>query len=321
MYDMQHIRDIINNNDTFIITAHINPDGDAVGSSLGLALSLRGIGKNVKVVLNNYSQKYLHLPGMEMVCEGVEDGCELGGTVLICLDCANKERLFTESRFGEFKQTVNIDHHISNTSYADVNYIYKTAASAGEVILELLDGYFPINRDIADVLLLALLSDTGGLSHNNTNGEALHHTAKLIGLGADIAKIKKRILNYRTMAEVKLFKTALHNIEMRYNNAVAVSYLTANDFCAAQAAYADTEGIPEYMLEIENAAVALLFTERDDGRIKVNFRSMNVNVSEIAAIYGGGGHVNAAGATVEGNVHHVLETVTARVWDEIRGVS
>jgi phosphoesterase RecJ-like protein len=303
------IREILKTNDTFVITAHVNPDGDAVGSCLGLAMALRAAGKGIRVVLDGFAKKFAHLPGMEMVnAECLMLNVECG--VLVCLDCANLDRLHVKERFNEFKVTINIDHHISNGNYAEYNYIDPSAASAAEVVLDLLDGDYPLTADIAEVLLLGLLSDTGGLSHANTNARALHNTARLIDAGADIAKIKKRILNMHTLPEAKIMARALHNVKMVADGRVSMSYLLIGDFDDVGATYADTDGIPEYMLEIEGAEIAVFFTERENGLIKINFRSMTVNVSDLAAKFGGGGHVNAAGASIEGNLHYVMNMVT-----------
>jgi phosphoesterase RecJ-like protein len=317
---MDEIRRIIQSNGSFVITAHINPDGDAVGASLGLALALRAAGKDARVILDGFPKKFSHLPGMELInSQFTIHNSQLGDMpVLICLDCANKERLFVADHFDKYDVTVNIDHHISNTGYAKHNYIEAAEASACELVYKLIDGFLPMTGDVADLLLLGLLADTGGLSHGAINDETLHNTAMLIKSGADITKIKKRILNFHTMPEAKLMGTALVNLRLVCDDQVTVSHLTTADFEAAHAAYSDTDGIAEYMLEVEGAEVSLLFTERDNGFIKINFRSMNVNVSDIAAAYGGGGHINAAGANVEGNIHYVMEVVIAKVWDALR---
>jgi len=310
------IRDIIINNNSFVITSHINPDGDAVGSSLGLALALRGAGKDVVVVLDGFTAKFLKLPGIEMIESDYLNEFVSGSVpVLICLDCATKERLYIDDKFDKFAVTVNMDHHISNTNYAGYNYIDARVASASEVVFALIDGFLPVDKDIAEVLLLGLLTDTGGLAHSNTSPQTLYNAARLIELGADITKIKKRILNNRKMPEAKIFGLVLGNLKMMHGN-IAVSYIMQQDFEKAGASYADVDGVVEFLLEVEGAAASLLFSEREGG-VKVNFRSIDYNVSKIAAQFGGGGHVNAAGAMVEGNINDVMNVVVEAVRKEV----
>jgi len=312
--DLNKIRDVINDNASFVISSHINPDGDAVGASLGLGLALQAAGKDVKVVINGVAAKFMGIAGSELISGEVDSGDDV---ILICLDCATLERLYIKERFNDFKTTINIDHHITNTGYSAYNYVDGQVASACEVVFELVEGFLPIDKNIAEALLLGILSDTGGFSHSNTKVATLKNAARLMDTGADITKMKKRVLNNRTMSEAKAFGLALNNMKQEHG-CINISYLTKDDFETTGAVYSDLDGIAEYMLEVSGAMVSLFFTERDGGIIKVNFRSMKANVSEVAALYGGGGHINAAGANIEGNVFEVMDNVVGKVWEVLR---
>ena len=310
------IINIFNTHTSFVITSHVNPDGDALGSSLGLGLVLRNAGKSVAVVLRGFQRKFANLQGMEMVVAEYVHDPESGPPVLVCVDCANAERALVGG-FERFDDTINIDHHISNTLYAAHNLVDAECAAATEVVLNLISGAYPVTKPIAELLLMGLLRDTGGFRHSNTKITTLQTAIKLMELGADIAEVSKRHVNCRTIPETRIFARALDNIKLLDEGQICVSHLTLEDYEKAGASHEDNEGIAEHLLEIEGVAVAMLFTQRGNG-VKINFRSAVVNVGVVAAKFGGGGHKAAAGTTLlEGNIFDIMESAVALVREEI----
>jgi len=305
---------VLKKHSDFVITSHVNPDGDAMGSSLALALVLREAGKNVTVVLRGFQKKMAKLMGMERVVQ--EYVAQAQKPVLICLDTATAERALVGG-FEQFAETINIDHHISNTNYAKYNLVDANCAAACEVLLHLISGEYEITKPVAELLLMGLLRDTGGLRNANTSAETLRSVMKLLEYGVDIAEVSQKYVNCRTVAETRIFARALDKMQILYGGKIAVTVLTVEDYKRAEASHEDNEGIAEHMREIDSVLIAMLVTERENG-VKINFRSVGASVLNIAAKFGGGGHKYAAGAPLlEGNVLDIVDSAVTFAREEI----
>ena len=312
---IDRILEIIRGHETFCIVGHVRPDGDCIGSQLGLALALRAEGKKVTVWNQDVvPQKYKFLNpegGLGKPHRGEKFDC------VIATDCASFERL---GKVGECiadrKIFINIDHHESNTRYADVNWVSPREPSSGELIFRLLKvARWPITKPIADLLFTAISTDTGSFQYASTRPGAFHAAAELVTRGADLAKICNEVYQSYPVSRAKLLKHVYSKFRLTDHDRIAWFWLKQKDFTRTGAESDDTEGLIDHIRAIEPVVVACVFEEVEPEltRISLRSKSARVNVNEIAAQFGGGGHPAAAGARIAGTPLAVQRKVIAAV--------
>lgn len=289
------------------IFPHVSADGDAIGSSLALGLALIKSGKKAVVYIEEkIPEIYTFLPGIELACfydEKFED-MDLN----MALDTGDVDRLASrKDAFFKAPCTINIDHHITNTKFGHLNYVDWASASTGEIIYNLLCGLkLEIDKDIATCLYTAIATDTGGFKYQNTTADTHKITAKLLEAGIDVGDLSQRIFDNTTFEKLKLTEKAIGLLELHENKKLAVVALSLEDIRSAGAKDEDCDGIVNIGRSIEGVEVSLLIKEKGKNEVRVNLRSkVSVDVSEIAAKFGGGGHKRAAGCTVSGTVQEV----------------
>lgn len=291
---LESIKESIMNSNKIAILTHENPDGDAIGSSLGLMLALKKIGKDVDVIIPSFNKIYETLPGHEDIKKEIEIDCSYD--LCIALDCADMERLHVcKEIFEKAKNTIVIDHHITNQNYGDVNYVNAVASSTCQNLIVVM-GYLDIviSKDIATCLYAGILTDTGGFRYN-VQIETFEFAAMLLETGIDIAKIYRNLFDVTTMARTKLLGKAIERLELLSNDRIAFTYTTKEDEEKYGIMDGDHEGIVNYGRDIENVEVSVYIRELDD-KYKVSMRSNEyVNISLISTKFGGGGHMKAAG--------------------------
>lgn len=309
MYENSIIKDI-ENVQTIYITGHINPDGDCIGSTFGFALAMAEMGKKPVILLDDYAERFNILNGKQYVFKG--EYSELEPDIMFALDCGDSERMGEAKKvFEKAKYTYNIDHHISNTEFADVNIVNGEASSACEVVYEIISKFTDISKDIATALYTGLLTDTGGFRHNCTSERTHQIAGKLVASGVDTPEIHNKFLMEHSFVEAKIFAKAISRMELRCS--IAYTYITKDDMLECGAASKNLDSIVGYLLNTEGAEVAIFASERDNNIVKLSFRSKNIDVNEVAQLYGGGGHILAAGAAVTGNINEVLSNVISEV--------
>lgn len=303
MYENTIMQDIKNVN-TIYIAGHTSPDGDAIGSCFGFALAMARLGKKPVILLEDYSEKFNVLEGREYVYTG--DYSILKPDIFFALDSASKERLGKAADvFDRAEKTYNIDHHISNTQYAQCNIVNGAASSASEVVYELVSGISDVDVSIATALYTGILTDTGGFKHNCTSKRTHEIAGKLVEIGVDTPAIHSKFLMEHTFTQAKIFARAID--KMQLENKIAYTCITKEDMQQTGAYPKDLEGIVAYLLNTQGAEVSLLASERDDNVVKLSFRSNRVDVNAVAALFGGGGHILAAGASAEGNIDEIVK--------------
>ncbi len=300
---------------TFCIVGHIRPDGDCVGSQLGLTLALKAEGK--KVVCWNEDpvpQKYAFLDPdglFQKPRRRQHFDC------VIATDAASFERLGTVgSCVTERKLLINIDHHASNTRYGDLNWVSAREPSSGELIFRLLKiAKWPISRPIANCLFTAVSTDTGSFQYASTRPGTFHTGAELVNRGADLAKICDEVYQSYPLSRVRLLKHIYSHFRLTHQNRIAYFWLKESDFVRAGSVGDDTEGLIDHIRAIAPVVVACVFEEIEPELTRISLRSKNehVNVSDIAAQFGGGGHPAAAGARIPGKPLSVQRKVIAAV--------
>ena len=318
---MQKIKDIIRTSESILILSHKNPDGDALGSSLGLALALRKIGKKVSCYsINEIPAVFGFLPGVDMYRK--ETGF-VNYDLVILLDCAAFKRTGIENIFSliaSFDKLLIIDHHPRTEMESFENsqsWIDEKKAATAVMVYELLEEMdIDIDKQIATCLLTGIFTDTGGFQHNNTDEVTLQVAAQLMKKGPRIEKIAKGIFSSKNIAAIKLWGTALSRIETDVETGMAVSYVNRSDIEEAGANKDDLAGLVSVINTVSDAKFSLLLTEYDDHKIKGSLRSeeyKGVDVSKIARQLGGGGHKLASGFEVEGDLKKSVERITRLV--------
>jgi phosphoesterase RecJ-like protein len=320
MNSITQIAEQLHHSDNFIIIGHAIPDGDCIGSMLGLYGGLKASGKKVKMFLNGVVPTIYHyLAGWEDIrpAEELVPGLEN----IILVDCADRERVGDNmlQRIEDRPVFINIDHHLQDKPYAYYNYVNPVAAATGEIIFNLLTAMeVKITPEIADSLYAAILMDTGRFMNNNTTPATMRVAAQLIDLGADIDQARVNLFESKSHLEVLLLGQALKHIDFSEDGRIAWMSLPYEDVKAINALDFHPEGIINYTRMIDGVEIGLLFRETEPGVIKIGFRSKgDTNVAAIARALNGGGHRQAAGARQEGKLEEVKEQVIRMVKDVI----
>jgi len=300
------------------IAGHVSPDGDAVASCLALALCFNKLGKKTVVLLEEIPVRYSSLNGREYLQSDVE--AELNHDLFVCCDCGSKERMgkFQEI-FDKTDKTIVIDHHVSNTSYGTVNYVDPSASSTSEMVYDIIECIGNMDKDIAEAIYMGIIFDTGGLRFKSTTPETMIKVAKLMETGIPFSKIFTESMLTHSYIEAKIFSKAIEKMKFVEGLPVAYSFLTKEDMDSVNATRADLEGIVEYILNTKGAEVSVFVSQSGENESRVSFRSLEFDVNIIASNWGGGGHVNAAGATIkmkpEAALNDILKLISERYID------
>ncbi len=308
--DIKDIRMLITNYDKVAVAGHVNPDGDAIASCLGLALCLKKIGIHPVVILEEYSSKFDIIPGKEMIYKGDIESLDIDA--MICLDCGSLDRLGDAVKlFEKAPVTFNIDHHVSNTRYAKYNCVNAKASSTSEVVFDIMNNLVPIDEEIASALYAGIVYDSGGFRHKCTTADTHIAVSKLMWLDIPFSKIYNTIMFDRTMPVAKSFGKSLCNLQSE--GSVYYTYITTEEIQASGATVKDLDGTVDYIISITDAEVAVFFYQLPDNQVKASMRSKNVDVSKIAGMFGGGGHVQASGCTLTGDVKSAVAAVLPEI--------
>lgn len=303
---MQLILDELKNAKSIVISGHVRPDGDCVGSCLALYQYLSALKKElqiekVTVVLEEFADVFSILPGSECVEHQVnKEPCDL----FISLDCGSVDRLGEAIYYHETaKRTVNIDHHISNIGFCDINHIEPDASSTSEVLYKLFDKD-KISYECAECLYNGIIHDTGVFKHSNTTRTTLEAAGDLIEKGFSFSKLIDETFYQKTYMQNKLLGECLLSSYMELDGKCILSVISKDKMEEYHAVGTDLEGVIDQLRVTKGVEVAVFLHEMKKDTYKLSMRSNGeVNVSEIACHFGGGGHVKAAGATLTGNLH------------------
>ena len=295
-------RRIVNRYTKFVISGHIKPDGDSVGACVALALFLAGLDKTVSVVYDGASERYADVAALAPSFEPGE-GYEVtrGEFVFIMLDCSEPKR--TGGAQGFFEQAVTslcIDHHVGGEAYAMYHYVEDTASSTCEILYSLFKQEdIAVTSDMAKALFLGVAFDTGGFRHSSTTADTFRMAAELKEIGVDSTRILNSLFHTRGFKESKVLSAVLRKAKL-YEGQIVMSCMEQKDFLVLGAGAEDAEGVVAYLAEIKEAEAAVYLREIEPGTIRVNMRSKEwIDVAKAARQFGGGGHIRAAGCTVE----------------------
>lgn len=294
---LDNILEEIKKAQSIVILTHENPDGDAVGSSIAMYLGLREIGKNPDIIIPEYPRTFENLPGIE----NVKKQSDIKNYDLaISLDTATIKMLNGYSKyFEDAKVKIVIDHHSSNTMYGDYNYVDQDSPACAQLLLVLFN-YFNIEvtKEIGTAILAGIITDTGGFRYDGVTAETFELVAGLCKKGVKVSKVYQQVFASTSKSKFLLHRIALNRLELLENGKIAFTYITKSDEEAVNAENGDYDGIVEQGRDIEGVEISIFLRETEKG-IKASLRSKNyVNVSELCRIFGGGGHIRAAGCTI-----------------------
>lgn len=303
----------LRNGQRFLITSHLNPDGDAIGSALGLARILRSLGKGAQVwMMDDLPKIFQGLPGSDRIHIGAEapKGFPAGFDTGIALECPSLVRSGLHEHLTSLP-LLNIDHHLGNEHYGEVNWVDTAAPSLGEMIFRTARALgVDLDAETATALFLTLVTDTGGFRFSNATSRAFSAAGALVDAGAQPAKVAEWLHENQTESALRLLSQSLATLSTN-GHGVAIMWVTSDMFEIAGAGPGDTEGFIDYPRSLAGVEVVALIRQTGQDEYKVSLRSKgSIDVERIARSHGGGGHRNAAGFVLDGGLESVRAEVT-----------
>jgi bifunctional oligoribonuclease and PAP phosphatase NrnA len=312
--DVTSVADAIRANDRFLVVTHENPDGDALGSMLAMALALRALRKDVVMYLSGNAPTPAEYRFLDLGDVRRELPDDLEERVLLAVDCANDRRIGEENTgVDRAKLVVNVDHHHDNSEFGDVNLIVADASSTSEIVRDILRELdVALTPEIAAALYVGLVTDTGRFQYTNTTPKALRLAAELVEAGADVHGIFRHVYETVQFSKLKLLARALERAQLFEGGRLVVSYLLKDDFGDVGAEEPYSEGIIDSLRAVEGSEMVALIREppRNEGparRISLRSSHDEVDVSAVARKMGGGGHRQAAGFSSDKPIGEIVE--------------
>ena len=292
-----------------VLCTHVSPDGDTLGSSLGLAQCLQKLGKEVIVYCDDLVNKsFSFIPGIELL-QRPDANNSVEADLLVVIDASSFDRIGIVGEVVKYKQLLNIDHHISNTHFADFVYLDSKAAATGEIMCELLQEMaWPIEHNIAECFYIAISTDCGSFRYANTTPKTMRAGAWLLEQGVRPNEISDK-LDMKSRLTVEMLAKVLPSLTFEAVGKIA--YLTiTNDLYNKDA---NTDSFVNYPRYIDGVEVAIMFKAVEPKVTRVSMRSSNVDVAQVALSFGGGGHIRAAGCTIYAPVEEAREQLLAKL--------
>jgi phosphoesterase RecJ-like protein len=319
---VDRIVEAIKGSETICVAGHVRPDGDCIGSQLGLTLALTNAGKKVTCWNQDPVPAKLQFLDPKNMIQPPEKGRHFD--CVIATDCASLERLGTVADcINERKFFINIDHHASNTRYGDLNWIAAREPATGELIFRLLKaGNWPITPMISDALFTAISTDTGSFQYPTTRPSTYHVAGELVKRGANLARICDEVYQSYPLGRVRLLRHVYNKFRLTHNNQIAYFWLKKSDYSRTGTDPSDSEGLIDHIRAIEPVVVACVFEEVEPQLTRISLRSKNsrIDVNKIAQQFNGGGHAAAAGARIAGTPLSVQRKVVAAIKKSLNGL-
>lgn len=311
---MTNIIDVLGDAKRVGITGHVRPDGDCLGSCTALYTYLSENIENIDIFmfLERVPEDFLYLSNVDKIITDYPDMEPFD--IMICLDSSDVERIGQSKKyFDEAKKTICIDHHISNDYYAELCHVLPNASSTCEVLYGVFD-IDKMSKNVATSLYTGLIHDTGVFKHSNTSKYTLEVAGALVDKGIEFSKIIDESFYKKTFLQNKLLGMCLLNAKLELDGKVIVSYISKDIMDENNAKPSDLDGIIDQLRVTDGVEVAILLNETDYDLYKVSMRSNNnVNVSVIALSFGGGGHIKAAGCSIQGKVVDVIAKLVDKI--------
>lgn len=311
----EKIKSAFDKAENIVLIPHTNADGDATGSCFALAMFLEKFGKKVDVVFEEFPRLTKIIPYDYKVFDGSMKNYDLA----VAVDCADLGRMGSRAELF-CGSTVCIDHHKTNGSIADINYVEPESAATGELIFELISAVAPnmLDTRIAEALYMAISADTGCFKYSNVTVRTHRIAEKLYEIGGRFAEINRLLYDTVPIKKLKFQASVVNDIEFYCKNRIAVYYLSYKDYTEKQLTLGDVEFVSSMLKTIEGVSVGVFIHEREEGMCKISLRSdESLDAAAVAAVFGGGGHSRAAGFTADGAGKGLIEKVVNSIEDNL----
>ena len=316
---LSEIAEQLNKANSVAIFCHARPDGDALGAGLALAVAFRNAGKSAVMCCEDPPpEKFSFLPAVKTVKNALPQNKNYDA--FICVDCADVARMgiFTDAFVKFQKTTVNIDHHISNKGYAKYNFVFECPASCELLTDILLATDYEITSEIADLLMLGLITDSGNFTHTDVSEKTYKTAAELRKRGADNNLINYNMYSRQSKKRAILYGRVMNRIRFALDDKLTFIVTSLEDLKATGADKSVTEGFVDFPLSIDGVEVSVSMMEVKNRQYKISLRSKGtVNVNAVASSFGGGGHILASGCMLTGELEEVIEKVTYAVYQNL----
>lgn len=312
----EKIKEVIHEAKKILIISHVNPDGDALGSTCGLYSAIyHNLKKRCDICTLTYvSPIYKFLPNMEYAKHSYDTSIVYD--LVITVDVAAIDRISDmKPLFDRAKTTVNIDHHKTNNNFADYNYVLPEASSAGEVLFKLFKLWdWKLDSDTAECIYTAILTDTGGFRFDNTSSEVFQIASELVKLGVNPNKVYTYCYELKSKNFVMFQNYCIQKAVFSDDNKIAYTTVYKKDLEKFKAKDDYTEGLAEVLRAIETTDIAFVVKEVEPNKTsKISMRSKKYDVAQICSVFGGGGHSRAAGCTIKSNVDSAVKKVLGEI--------
>ncbi|MBI5415239.1 MAG: bifunctional oligoribonuclease/PAP phosphatase NrnA [Candidatus Omnitrophica bacterium] len=311
----------IRDNRTFLISTHVNPDPDALGSELALAGYLRGLGKKVHIVNEApVLARFYFLPGVDRI-KSYEGGMKVGYDAAIVLDCGELERVGKVRRLvPPGKTVINIDHHITNDFFGDLNLVDAKASSTAEVIYALIqEGEGRLTRDVALNLYIGIMTDTGSFRFENTTARAHHIAGDLMRFNFSVKDLYRKVYASIPRADLKQFVKLMSRFEVLFGGKVVCLELSRKTISRFSKQFDLRDAIFQFLRSMRGVEVVVIFTQVGKARTRVNLRSTEkFDVAALASHFRGGGHQRASGCSIEKDMKGARRDLLARLGESLR---
>jgi bifunctional oligoribonuclease and PAP phosphatase NrnA len=311
---IRQIRDEILARPRFLITSHARPDGDSIGSQLAMAYALDALGKQSRIInADRAPEHYYEFPGLNRIEIAAAVPADAGDDPVIVMECGDLSRTGVRGFEGRF--IINIDHHVGNRMYGAVNWFDESAAACGEMVFDVIGALsVPMTFEIATHIYLAILTDTGSFHHSNITPRTFGICRRAVEAGVNPAAMARRIFDSNSFGKLKLIGALLDAMQLLDQGRLAVLYLDDAMLESCGCTHNDTEGLINLPLTAREIQAVVFFKVSSDGLVRVSMRSKyDVDVRLVANAFGGGGHKNAAGFTVEGALDQVRGAILDRL--------
>jgi bifunctional oligoribonuclease and PAP phosphatase NrnA len=311
---VRQIRDEIMRRQRFLLTSHARPDGDSIGSQLAMAFALQALGKQVRIVnADPAPEHYQEFPGMDRIEISAATSADVDAVIV--MECSDLTRTGVAGLEDQF--LINIDHHAGNRMYGAINWHDESAAACGEMVFDVIRELgVPLTLEIATHIYLAILTDTGSFHHSNITPRTFDICRQTVEAGVNPATMARRVFDSNSFGKLKLIGALLDSMELVDHGRLAVLYMDDAMLHACNCTNNDTEGLINLPLTAREIQAVVFFKVGPQAEVRVSMRSKyDVDVRQVAAAFGGGGHKNAAGFTIAGS----LDEVRPRIVDLLVG--
>lgn len=311
MFSLSELSKKLKTEKSVALFCHVRPDGDTLGSALAFSLCLNNLGIKAEVFCDDsVPSRFLFLNSAGSVKNQL-DG-DYGAFVAI--DCADITRLgsFAEA-FMAHKNTYSIDHHISNTRYAKVNYVVDSPSNCENILALIKEMGSEITPEIANLLAMGIMTDTGNFKHKNVVASTLISAGLLVEKGADLNAIHYNMFSKQSKGRAKLFGLTMSKLRYFLDDKLVIATVMQNDIAISGAKQDETEGFIDFLMGIDTVEVGICILEVGQNKFKISFRSKGADVNAVASSFGGGGHVLASGCQISGEYEEVVDRLTFAV--------